>query len=360
VFPLGTDGAPDGPGYTLPRATFLADDGYSGARHTAPPAVFRLGTSPGAAPVRLRLRETGTGLRAALVVPAAPAETLAADATPYRGYLEVLPAGKALRVVNVVNIEDYVRGVVPNELSPLAAPELEALKAQAVAARTYALSYRGESTSKDYDLCATPACQVYRGRSSEHPLADRAVEQTRGLLLEYRGAPIKALYTSACGGHTEDAENIFEGKRARPYLRGVACTSDKRARRWQVHMTPGQVAHAVGRYGTFNDVRDLEARRVGVSGRIVELAVIGDRDHKELVLKGLDVRRGLGLKESLFVMGRERDAQGSVRRFVFTGQGWGHGVGLCQAGAFGMARAGAGFAQILTHYYTGVNLRKAY
>jgi len=359
VFPIGTDGKLDGPGYKLARATLLLSRGWAENQGQGIP-VFSIEPPRGSSSGRLRLLEADVELRAARVAPAAgPAEALSADATPYRGYLEVSAAAETLRVVNVVNIEDYVRGVVPNEFS-LASTALEAVKAQAVAARTYALSQRAESASRPYDLCATPACQVYRGKASEHPLADRAVEETRGLLLEYHGAPIKALYTSACGGHTEDAENIFAGERARPYLRGVACAPHMGARKWEVRMTPGEVARAVGRYGPLSDVRDVQARRVGTSGRVLELAVIGGRDREEVVLKGLEVRRGLRLKESLFVMDREIDATGSVRRFVFTGKGWGHGVGLCQAGALGMARAGASFAQILRHYYTGVTLEKAY
>jgi stage II sporulation protein D len=362
VFALRPDGAPAGPRYALRRATFQP--------LSLPPA--------GGAPGRLRLVEARAELQSAAVLPAVVSEPLSADATPYRGYLEVRAAAGALSVVNVVNVEDYVRGVVPNELSPLAAPEPEAMKAQAVAARTYALRNRGEYASKGYDLCATPACQVYRGLSTEHPLADRAVAETRGLLVRYRGVPINALYTSACGGHTEDGENVFEGGRAKPYLRGVLCPPERQgateekqpdgpsadlgtpARRWQVRMTPVQVARAVGRYGTLAAVRDIQPRRVGVSGRVVELAVLGAGEREELVLKGVEVPRGLGLRESLFVMDRETDAKGSVRRFVFSGMGWGHGVGLCQAGAFGMARSGASFQQILTHYYTGVSLHKAY
>jgi stage II sporulation protein D len=92
----------------------------------------------------------------------------------------------------------------------------------------------------------------------------------------------------------------------------------------------------------------------------VELAVLGGRDREELVLRGLKVRFGLGLRESLFVIERETDGGGAVQRFVFTGKGWGHGVGLCQVGAFGMARSGSAFEDILKHYYTGIALQKIY
>ncbi len=546
----------------------------------------------------------------ATIFPSDGVDELAADATPYRGLLEVrVGEPGTLTVVNIVHVEDYLRGVVPNELSPQAFPHIEALKAQAVAARSYALSHRGDYEARGYDLCATPSCQVYRGRSSEHPLTDRAVAETAGIVASYRGRAINAFYTSTCGGHTEDAENMFEGDAA-PYLKGVACAAERSAwasihttaaaralgdepglgrdvgllvslgvleprlyslaalkgtptdgelkawtsrllealkrqgcevgvtgslarrgnfvqylvgslcweergrrllnpedpdyllrvedrvelsgegeklatallvsegvlspfpdntlrtnyalsrvqavsllarvaeragppgliraefagvadgqltvmldeaaasypldpavrlfrnlegtraaaselmlavgdgvdlvvqdgrvtyleaeqtrkgvaadrgsryYRWEVRMTPAEVAKAVGRYGTVGSVQDVEPRRIGVSGRVVELAVIGDRG--ELALKGLKVRWGLGLRENLFVIERERDAKGRVARFVFTGKGWGHGVGLCQVGAFGMAQSGSTYEQILQHYYSQIRLEKAY
>ena len=95
-----------------------------------------------------------------------------------------------------------------------------------------------------------------------------------------------------------------------------------------------------------------------MSGRVIEMAVTGTSG--ELVLKGLQVRWGLGLRENLFVIDRERDTAGTVARFVFTGKGWGHGVGLCQVGAFGMAQSGSAYDAILRHYYTGIHLDKAY
>ena len=105
-------------------------------------------------------------------------------------------------------------------------------------------------------------------------------------------------------------------------------------------------------------MRDLVPRRIGVSGRVVELAVRGSAG--EVVLKGLRIRGALGLRENLFVIERETDARGAVERFVITGKGWGHGVGLCQVGAFGMAQSGSTFEQILQHYYTGIRLDTAY
>ncbi len=143
---------------------------------------------------------------------------------PYRGRIEVFTnLNGALTVVNVVGLEDYVRGVVPNELSPGGWPALEALKAQAVAARTYAISHRGQYNAAGYDLLPTTRSQVYGGMSTEHALSTRAVNETRGIIATYNGEPINALYTSTCGGRTEDAEQIFGGASV-PYLRGRECT----------------------------------------------------------------------------------------------------------------------------------------
>jgi stage II sporulation protein D len=147
---------------------------------------------------------------------------------PYRGRIEVFANTRgALTVVNVLGLEDYVKGVVPNELSAGGFPLLEAHKAQAIAARTYALRNRGQFMSQGYDLLPTTRSQVYRGLVSENPLSSRAVDETRGMIATYNGEPINALYTSTCGGRTEDAENIFND--AVPYLKARECAAEGRA-----------------------------------------------------------------------------------------------------------------------------------
>jgi stage II sporulation protein D len=133
-----------------------------------------------------------------------------------------------------------------------------------------------------------------------------------------------------------------------------AATYGSRHYRWEAQLTPGDVARKVSRYGSVGQVLDLVPRKMGVSGRVVELEIRGSEG--DLLLEGLRVRWGLGLRENLFVIGRERDEEGAIDRFVFSGKGWGHGVGLCQVGAFGMAQDGATFDAILRHYYTGIQL----
>ena len=147
---------------------------------------------------------------------------------PYRGRIEVFTNLRgSLTVVNELGLEDYVRGVVANELSPGGYPAIEALKAQAVAARTYALKNRGQFMAQGFDLLPTTRSQVYRGLTSENPLSTRAVDETRGVIATYAGEPINALYTSTCGGRTEDSENIFND--AIPYLRGRECAAEGNA-----------------------------------------------------------------------------------------------------------------------------------
>lgn len=147
---------------------------------------------------------------------------------PYRGRIEVFANTRgALTVVNVLGLEDYVKGVVPNELSAGGYPLLEAHKAQAIAARTYALKNRGQFMSQGYDLLPTTRSQVYRGLSSENALSSRAVDETRGVVATYNGEPINALYTSTCGGRTEDAGKIFNDDV--PYLKARECAAEGRA-----------------------------------------------------------------------------------------------------------------------------------
>lgn len=534
---------------------------------------------------------------------------------PYRGRLEVFANTKGtLTVVNVIPLEEYVRGVVPNELSPGGWPQLEALKAQAVAARTYAVSNLGRFAAEGYDLTPDTRSQVYGGRSTEHPLTDRAVNETRGRILTYKGAAVNALYTSTCGGRTEDGENIFGGAPI-AYLRGRECaletgdhfsaldvrttrepanvksaeheTSARDAALLAVHafnlparlndewlasnaaaeevrdllsrvaslahqqapsvgadatrpagfasalaaaldgesrgatllnsadveyllafrdasdipaqnradvaamlreghlallsdgsLRPRQpltraralrsVAHALEarglsrlqrattRVGTsgaltfrpaagkdlsltfgadaylfrafgealfavreirivggepvvyhtntrgeidYVEVRpaasgaasdhdskytnwtetltpsgviarlsrsipevgtllDLRVRRRGVSGRVLDLEVVGTAGTAHV--RGGRVRSALGLREQLFVIDRTFDESGRVSKFTFTGRGWGHGVGMCQVGAYGLARAGLSYDKILKHFYTGVSVTKLY
>lgn len=157
-----------------------------------------------------------------------PADYVAARGKKYRGRLRlVINRRGSINVVNDVNLEDYLKGVVPAEMGPKKFDELEGLKAQAVAARTYALDNRGQFESEGFDLCATPKCQVYAGVEAEDPLSDAAVQQTRGLVARSNGRLLHALFVSTCGGRTEDVELVFPAM-SDPALKSVECGEEER------------------------------------------------------------------------------------------------------------------------------------
>lgn len=151
------------------------------------------------------------------------AETIVMDKQPYRGASKLfINARGLLNVINELNFEEYLRGVVPAEMGPSIYDEVEALKAQAVAARTYAHRNLRQFESEGYDICPGPACQAYKGFAAEHELSTRAVRETAGLILTYNGQPADTLYTSTCGGETSDVGTMFPG-RNEPYLRRARC-----------------------------------------------------------------------------------------------------------------------------------------
>ena len=527
-------------------------------------------------------------------VPERPGAWIEVDGAPYRGYIELRVNGSNLfTAINVVNLEDYLKGVVPAELSPENFPENDAIKAQAIAARTYVVKRRGQYESEGYDLCATPTCQVYRGVGIEQPMSSNAVDETAGEILTYNGQPIDALYTSTCGGRTENAENVFSNpvpylisracyletnppivtsssgprrtleaatlevlgiveesgdsdevdrekavlalnrvlsvlgqqpcwrvpssgnssfdlvdladlvaqglcwERRLPYLvssldamrlvtmsglsdserrylghaihqglvlppgegirRGAPVSKDdlnrtlyrlmlrrgeqplrtgtlvsllqgrltlqddalgeeasrissflapirhlfrrsgdstfyvselallpndrvmyhmgdvgvdllvllseggsfdrsSRFSHWVVRKSNAELTRGINSREVVGDVVDLKPKRYGRSGRVVELDIVGTQATR--TVRGLAIRRALGIRENLFFLDAQRSATGELRSWVFTGRGWGHGVGLCQVGAYGMAAAGYDYRKILSHYYPGTRLRR--
>jgi stage II sporulation protein D len=537
-------------------------------------------------------------------IPANPQSYLTFNGRSYRGLMIMKGGRKGTVVVNVVSVEDYLKSVVPGELSPGQFGALEALKAQAVAARTYALKNLGRFKADGFDLVDTPRSQLYLGMASEHPLSTRAVEETRGEVMLYRGELINALYTSTCGGKTENVENVFAGRPA-PYLKSVECTHEKltewtiethapvapitvdgrnasldiallvglgviplgaepmdfrqsvsrdeavewirearriagakgadlvsdagaldfvglarliveafgwgekverlllpgevdyllrdvrdirdedrrplaycfqsalfpasvragdpfrevsraelamalvpvvneyreffrtgvfrgagkgtievgqdferktfalsnrifllrnldgettfatkltflggeslrwveregqiayleayypsnsialdrysRFNRWQVRKTREELESLIGQSYPIGGLVDLKVGSRGASGRATELVVDGSEG--DVTVHGFQIRAALGLRDTLFVVDRAYDEEGHVDSFTFSGRGWGHGVGLCQVGAYGMAAAGAKYQDILKKYYRGIKFDRKY
>jgi len=538
-------------------------------------------------------------------IPLSSQSYLSYGGTSYRGVLVVKQSPKGVALINVLNLDEYLKGVVPSELSPYQYGELEALKAQAVAARTYALKNMGRFEALGFDLDDTQSTQVYKGLQAEHPLSSRAVDETGGWVARYQGQLINALYTSTCGGLTENVENVFGGSPS-PYLQSVECTTElspewtlktgtvlrpvvwmgrdisrevallaslkvipseirdpaffrtlvtageaaewlRRAlalfgkdkelaispdkpltasafaelaveafawqdrvknlllkkeveaamkgasrlrgeerkaaaylagedfvpasldladqghiltkaelavilarilasekpylqsgtfsrldkgqaeiiqngikkswplaadpyllrnvegdlffeselvleggesvrflelngavlmleasapnpspvldkdspyNRWQLRLSHAELERRVNLYYPLGRLVDVVPRKRGVSPRVTELLVAGEDD--QVAVSGLKVRWALGLRDTWFTVDREYDEHGLISHFIFTGRGWGHGVGLCQVGAFRMAQVGARFEAILKKYYRGITIDKIY
>lgn len=272
----------------------------------------------------------------------------------YRGRARVVPTAQGLTVVNYVNLEEYLYSVVGAEV-PTNWP-LEALKAQAVAARSYALYQRQTSANTVFDVGDTTRWQVYSGLEEEAASTQAAVQATAGQVLTFNGQIINAVFHSSSGGHTENVEDVWQSPL--PYLRGVP-DYDQEAPvfRWQVRLSADQIRQAIPSVG---NVIAFEPERLTPRGRVVTMRVIGDLG--QTTVSGSDLRRMFNLRSTLFTVqpqyGRVAAVDGAQApsEFVIDGGGFGHGIGMSQYGAYGMARQGRDYRQILAHYYSGSTL----
>ncbi len=271
---------------------------------------------------------------------------------PYRGLLELRrTASGRLTVINEIDLEEYLYGVLKMEVDP--GWPADALRAQAVAARTLALYSLNRFASEGYDVRATTDTQVYGGVTAEDPRTTTAVDETRGEVMTYQGRPIFAAYHSDSGGYTESSEFVWGGRY--PYLKGVPDPYSTGApnHEWIVRMDLRAFEDRLRRAGRMvSDVSGIDVTEVTPSGRVGTVRITGA--HGALMLKGNDLRAILGadlLRSTLFIVRLGPDEQPIVE---FLGRGSGHGVGLSQWGARGMAAAGRTYQEILSYYYTGI------
>jgi stage II sporulation protein D len=297
----------------------------------------------------------------------------------YRGSLEIICSREAgsFTAINELDVESYLKGVLPAEMGERSPEEYEALKAQAVAARTYALFKLENQEGEDRYLHATILDQVYEGFDSEMQLSNRAVEETRGQVLTYRGQLICAYYHAICGGSTEDISAVWGGEQE-PYLTSIPdnnfCSWAK-TYLWQESFTAEELlekvsSHPEGKKGhpveKDDRLKSVEILSRTKSGRVGEL-LIETTSHK-YILKSDDIRWALNrtegkikiLPSTLFELTLRRDSNGNIISVDFFGRGKGHGVGMCQCGAIGRSRRGYRYNQILESYYTGTDLSKLY
>jgi stage II sporulation protein D len=292
---------------------------------------------------------------------------------PYRGDAMIVASGDEVIVVNRVPIEDYLRGVVPLEIGERQQAEHAAVEAQAIAARSYAWAHL--APSQRFDVRATVDDQVYGGARAERPVADAAVASTTGQVLRYAGRIADAPYHSTCGGMTAEPGEVWTGESGAPYLRRVDdhipgssrawCDISPRYE-WQREMTAAQVGAAVTRYlrsrgssETIGDARSLRVESHTPSGRVAELAISGSDG--ATTLRGNAIRYALRstggeLLNSTYFSVESSGSGTSGRRFTIRGRGYGHGIGMCQWGAIGRARAGQDALTILQTYYPGTSV----
>ena len=348
------------------------------------------------------------------------ADTFKLNSMPYRGMLTFSVNGSSMTGVNIIGLEEYLYGVVPSEMPR--SYHAEALKAQAVAARTYAMTKLGAHSGSGYQLCDTTACQVYKGYSNEADATTEAVNETAGEVACYHGSPIEAVFSASTGGYTENSENVWNT--VVPYLRAVKEVGEVDESSWTKTLTLADLTALLQAKGAgIGKAEDIRITKISEGGRVQELQIIGTSGVKTLNKEsirtyfssacgtlpskmftingkggasaasgGVSQRSGLlsaaasqgiiaktegalsylnGKRLSVDVDAKQTQASAdgdsnavytvsisTVQngKFVFSGRGSGHGVGLSQKGAQAMAQKGYDYEEILCHYYTGITI----
>lgn len=305
----------------------------------------------------------------------------------YPGSMEIIPESNGtLRLLNIVPLETYLRGVVPNELvNNLVPDELQACMAQAIAARNFAFYRLTTRDTSQFNVYSDTRDQVYSGIEKYQPLADSAIALTSGMIVEYDGQPARCFFHSTCGGHTEAVQHVWQGQPALPYLRGVSDTNSATGQPfcinspqffWTSTFTGNELDRLVrtnlafanptyaGRTIT-GDVTSLKVLDRFRSDRVDTLEIKMDNgevyyvraDRTRYLFKD---RNGTILRSSMFWITTVRKFGGGLKEIVIKGRGNGHGVGMCQWGALEMSKLGYSYLRILSHYYPGTVVKKVY
>jgi stage II sporulation protein D len=310
----------------------------------------------------------------------APGAFLTWNGKRYRGEFEIRAADHGIVVIDRLSVEDYIRGVVSLELGEVHESELAALEAQAVAARSYTYTRMGDPDGlrRPYDLVATVTDQVYGGVGGESRLGDLAVAQTTNEVIAYAGRVVNAPYFAACGGSTAEPSEVWRESDV-PYLKRVSDqvpgTSDRyycdgsSKFRWTRTFNGAELVTVLDRYlqhyapdaaRGIGGVRTIIAEAPTPSGRVGDLAITTDRATYRV--RGNDIRfvfrapNGEILNSTYFAVEQTIGPDGHLSALTLRGMGNGHGVGMCQAGAIGRARAGQDYQTILQTYYPGTTI----
>lgn len=307
----------------------------------------------------------------------------------YRGELVITPGDNGLLVVNRLGVESYLRGVVPLEIGDRKAGEEAAVQAQAVAARSYTYIHMAAAGSRGFDMYGSVQDQVYGGVGAEQAISDAAINTTNGMVLRYAGKIINTPYFSTCGGSTAGVSEVWWRQSDQPYLRPVSdripgtdsfycdpsprfkwtATFDKNDLRATLEkylgsVTPGSEppvsAGSAARPMTLGAIKSIRVDGRTASDRVASVSIQTQRGN--YVVRGNDVRfvlrtpSGGLLNSTYFTAETATDEFGEISRLTIRGGGNGHGIGMCQWGAIGRARAGQDYRTILTTYYPGTTV----
>ncbi len=307
----------------------------------------------------------------------------------YRGEMEIGIDSGVIKIINRLSLEEYLYGVLPAEM-PANWPQ-EALKAQAVAARSETIAKLGRHRSDGFDLCAEVHCQVYSGVEKETELSNMAVDSTKGIILEYDSKAVDAVYSSNCGGHTQG--NIFGKGKPVAYFTGVADVAEEGKLvfplapfeleywfkdpptgtycnipeyikasnfRWMRIYPEALLRLVVDKVSGVGEIKKIIVLKRNESGHVTKIKIVGT-DSTRVIERELNIRKILGnLRSSMFKVETRYSRDKNPKEFIFYGGGWGHGVGMCQSGSCGMAKDGKNYQEILQHYFYHADLRKVY
>ncbi len=309
---------------------------------------------------------------------------------PYRGAIRLRVKSGKILIINMLNMDDYLYGVLGKEMSE--SFPLEALKAQSVAARNYAILNMGRHSSDGFNLCNGQHCQAYGGANSEGEKIRQAVDETTGKLLYYNGEIVSCYYYSSNGGYSESSENVWVASLG--YVRGKPDPFEDPSRipgyYWQKTFTAEQIKKTLAARGIdIGDIVDVEVRKVSENKHVTELVFVGTNGEKKYTKDNIRAALPESLKSTLFTVEKGGDGasarvltgngmevrnvgeayvmsgdgkvklsgSGNEGEFVFSGSGYGHGVGLSQYGAYFMAEQGYTYKEILKFYYTDTEIK---
>jgi stage II sporulation protein D len=273
------------------------------------------------------------------------------DFKPYKGYLILRKSGSKINVINVLNIEDYIKGVLAKEVG--ANWEIEALKAQAVISRTYTIANLHKHSDQEFDMCSTTHCQVYGGFESEAYSTNQAIKETQGEVLVYNGKFAQTVFHANCGGHTDDPKHIWHWKNTPSYLKGVKCgyCCNSPNTKWEQEIDKEFISKKLAN-NKIGQIKNIKIKGRTSSGSAKELEIMHSKGKVRLNAYQFRITvDAWRIKSHTFDYIKTKG-----NKIYFKGKGWGHKVGLCQCGAKGMAERGKTYKNILLHFYPGTTI----